>query len=170
MQRLTNLLKAAGVVKQGNFTFNSGIKSKHKVDLNYAICSFEILDLITEKLTPHTDGVDIIIGQRANGDNIAQELARVTGKEFAIYDKKKRKIYGGPIEGKVLLGIDDVCSTGLSQIYMVDDVRQQGGSINKVCSIAFWNLPQPSGKTPAQLFAVRKVEHIPLIYCQALLE
>lgn len=155
-ERLANLLKEAGVVKSGDFTFYSGFKSKQKIVLDDALCDWEILDLITDMMQGYAEDAEVIVGQISNGNIIAQELARRTEKEFRVYNKKEDKLYGKSIKGKTCLAVDDVRSTGLSLVKQVKAIREAGGICERAVTVADWNIPQPSGLKPEEL--MRRVD------------
>jgi len=169
MKELIRLLKDAGVVREGEFTFSSGIKSKYKIILDDAVCDFKILDEIVKKLLPSMSTCEVIVGQVSNGDTIAQELARHAGIEFRKYNKKDHSIYGAPIINKVCAGIDDVRTTGLSLVGMTEEIRNSGGIIKNVYTIVDWNLPQPSGQVPSELMKRFEINYTSLLQAQELL-
>ncbi|WP_291766900.1 orotate phosphoribosyltransferase [Caldivirga sp. UBA161] len=116
---LARLLVKYGVVKFGDFTLSSGIRSKYYIDMRMAISIPEVYKPIIEELARRVgNGVDLVAGIESGSIPWASMLAYRLGKG-ALYVRRAEKSHGTGrrVEGyykggEGILLIDDVVTTG----------------------------------------------------------
>ena len=135
------------IIKFGNFTLSSGIKSSYYIDLRL-VPSFphqfrkmikNLQKLIIEKIG--LDNFDSLVSIPTGGLIIGSALAIETVKPL-IYVRNKPKDHGTTksLEGKILSGmqvmmIDDVATTGTSILNGIKELKAEGLSISNACVI-----------------------------------
>ena len=135
------------IIKFGNFTLSSGIKSSYYIDLRL-VPSFphqfrkmikNLQKLIIERIG--LDNFDSIVSIPTGGLIIGSALAMETVKPL-IYVRNKPKDYGTAksLEGKILSGmqvmmIDDIATTGTSVLNGIKQLKAEGLLISNACVI-----------------------------------
>jgi|SRR3972149_1452366 len=144
-KKLIDELQECGVIKFGDFSLTSGIKSKYYIDVKKAITRPKILELICEQI------IDIIVDQNIKVDYIAcVELGAVpigtiisikTGLPLIIIRKTEKnhglenRIIGDPEKTKIALLVEDITTTGGSVIDAVGVMRNEGLIVKNVISV-----------------------------------
>jgi orotate phosphoribosyltransferase len=139
-EKIGKALTEANVLKFGDFTLVSGIKTPIYVDMRvlpsypgpFKIITDELSKII-KKLKPN-----VVAGAETAGIPLATAVSLKT-KIPMIYVRKRPKSYGAKemIEGvlkkedKVVL-IDDMATNGFSKIKFIDGIKQSGGIVNDV--------------------------------------
>lgn len=124
-----------GLIKVGEFTLSSGIKSPFYIDMrqiySYPQLALELVEILVKKID--LDQVDILAGVATAGIPLAAYISCLTGKPM-VYIRKERKdhglgkwIEGGEVTGKKVAIVDDVATTGSSLAKAVAAVRESGG-------------------------------------------
>ena len=135
------------IIKFGNFTLSSGIKSSYYIDLRL-VPSFphqfrkmikNLQKLIIERIG--LDNFDSLVSIPTGGLIIGSALAMETVKPL-IYVRNKPKDYGTAksLEGKILSGmqvmmIDDIATTGTSVLNGIKQLKAEGLLISNACVI-----------------------------------
>lgn len=97
----------------------------------------EILaDIAIEELDKRNEEVDVVLGIAINGVSFATVVSELLDAEFAVYKPPaERGKKGGAfssnyasVEGKKVLVVDDVLSTGATVDEAVKDIREAGGT------------------------------------------
>lgn len=97
----------------------------------------EILaDITTEELNKSNSDVDVVLGISINGVPFATIVSELLDSEFAVYKPPvERGKKGGAfssnyasVEGKKVLIVDDVLSTGSTAEEAIKDIREAGGT------------------------------------------
>lgn len=142
-ERIAKALTDANVVKFGEFTLVSGIKTPVYFDLRVLPSYPDCMEIVTDELSKLVKklGIDIIAGAETAGIPLSTAISLKT-KIPMIYVRKRPKNYGtmDMIEGileknkKVVL-IDDMMTNGLSKIRFIDGIKQSGGIVEDVIII-----------------------------------
>lgn len=100
-----------------------------------AMMSEILSDLIVEEMEKRDQDVDVVLGIAVNGVSFATYISDMLDSELAIYKPpvERGKIGGSisgnyaSVEGKKVVIIDDVMSTGATAQEAIKDVRAAGG-------------------------------------------
>ena len=135
--------KVAGVSHlRGTFRLRSGVESSEYFDKYRFEAEPEILREITEQLAKRLPpDYDALAGLEMGGIPIATMLAQVTGKR-ALFVRKQAKIYGtckfaegGEVNGRRLLIVEDVVTSGGQILESVAALRGEGAIIDQVACV-----------------------------------
>jgi orotate phosphoribosyltransferase len=131
---IEKLLRDLMVLQEGHFLLNSGLHSK------YYFQKFRILEnpdvtsrlckIIADKYAG--DKVEWVVGPTTGGIIIAFEVARQLGVRSGFAEERQGKRVVGrgfDIQGKRVLLVDDVLTTGRSIVETLDAIRQKGGDV-----------------------------------------
>jgi len=139
-EKTAKALTDANVVKFGEFTLASGMKSPIYVDLRVLPSYPDSMATVTEELVKAVKKLkpEVIAGAETAGIPLATAISLKT-KLPMIYVRKRPKSYGTQemIEGilkkdaKTIL-IDDMATNAFSKIRFVDGIKQAGGIVNDV--------------------------------------
>lgn len=142
-KELIEALVSVGAVKYGTFILASGKESNYYVDIKKAITDPKLLMLITRKIihiTSSPNRADAVAGIEIGG----VPLATAVSLEFDIpmvIVRKQVKEYGvkelfiGEVDGKKILLVEDVTTTGGSAIEGIKKIRDGGGMVDTVVTI-----------------------------------
>ncbi|HEX5588086.1 MAG TPA: orotate phosphoribosyltransferase [Acidimicrobiia bacterium] len=127
----------------GTFTLRSGVVSNEYFDKYLFESDPVLLRTIAEALAPLVpSGIDALAGLELGGVPIATVLSQVTGIP-ALFVRKEAKTYGtcrlaegGDLEGRRLLVVEDVVTSGGQVITSCGDLRTRGAIVEQaVCVI-----------------------------------
>lgn len=127
----------------GEFTLRSGVVSNEYFDKYLFESDPVLLRTIADALVPLVpDGIDALAGLELGGVPIATVLSQVTGLP-ALFVRKEAKSYGtcrlaegGDLEGRHLLVVEDVVTSGGQVISSCGDLRARGAIVeHAVCVI-----------------------------------
>ena len=126
----------------GTFTLRSGAVSNEYFDKYQFESDPELLRAIAEHMAPMIpDGTEMLAGLEMGGIAIATALSLHTGIPV-VFVRKKAKEYGtaklaeGPsIEGKRLLIVEDVVTSGGQVILSGDDLKHLGAFVDHVVCV-----------------------------------
>ncbi len=133
-ERLVRMLLDAGALKFGNFVLSSGRRSDYYVDIKEACTHPEVLDALTDALAEILPDGEVVAGPELGAVPLVSVLAVKTGREMAII-RKRRKEYGreerivGDVEGRRVILVDDVATTGGSLLEAAEAVEEAGGEV-----------------------------------------
>jgi orotate phosphoribosyltransferase len=128
--------------RTGTFTLRSGQTSTEYFDKYRFEADPVLLRDIVDVMAPMVpDGIDALAGLELGGVPIATALSMVTGLP-ARFVRKEAKTYGtcllaegGDIEGKRLLVVEDVVSTGGQVLQSTADLRERGAKVDTVLCV-----------------------------------
>ena len=133
-------IEAVGFNLENPITFKSGIKSPVYVD-NRKLPFFPeewkiVLNGFKEIIEKNNIDFDIIAGVEAGGIPHSAALGFLLGKP-SIFIRKKAKehgtksmVEGGSVNGKKVLLVEDLISTGGSSLAGIESIRNEGGIVN----------------------------------------
>jgi orotate phosphoribosyltransferase len=123
-----------GMIKIGEFTLSSGLKSPFYIDLrrlyNYPTLARRIAQELLGKISE--DLYDVIVGVETAGIPLATYMSCLSNKPLA-YVRKERKGHGtksaveGDVRGRRVLVVDDVATTGSSLHRAILNIKEAGG-------------------------------------------
>lgn len=134
-------LQEIEALKFGDFTLASGAKSNFYVDLRFLPSFPMIFSDIIDKMYQDIQALgafDAIIGIPLAGIPFATALSLRTKKPLHLMRKipkehgMKKLIEGPSIEGKEILLIDDLISSGHSKEFAIDAIRNEGGKVSNL--------------------------------------
>lgn len=138
---LIDELISCGAVKFGHFILTSGKESNYYIDIKQASTNPRILKLIASKMKDYVAGYEIIAGMELGAVPIAVALSLESGKPFVIVRKQekahgtKKLIEGGDVNGKRVLIVEDVTTTGGSVIKAINILRKSGAIVDRVVTV-----------------------------------
>ncbi|ABM79986.1 orotate phosphoribosyltransferase [Hyperthermus butylicus] len=131
---LADVLVEAGAIRFGEFRLSSGSTSPIYIDMRIVPSKPQlfrrVLGMLAEKLNDVRE-VDVVVGVATAGIIWATGLALLSEKPLA-YVRPKRKEHGlqrvveGIVEGRRVLVVDDVATTGSSLASAVESLREAG--------------------------------------------
>ncbi|HJJ32080.1 MAG TPA: orotate phosphoribosyltransferase [Methanocorpusculum sp.] len=139
VSKILDLLIKYKAVEFGDFTLASGAKSKYYVDVKTAIMRPELLGAIAEEVAKTYD-FEVIAGVAVGGVPLATAVSLASGKPCAIIrsaakDHGKSQMVIGNVEGKHVMLIEDVTTSGGSSKYGVDELRKAGAVVDAVVTV-----------------------------------
>jgi orotate phosphoribosyltransferase len=136
---IAGLLRSAGAVEYGSFVLASGEKSSWYLDIKTAVTDPGLLGTIGDEIA-HITRFDVVAGVAVGGVPIAVATSLASGKPYAII-RSSAKSHGksgmviGRVEGRSVLLVEDVTTSGGSALYGVEILRSQGATIDTVVTV-----------------------------------
>jgi len=136
---IAELLIRCGAIEFGEFTLASGAKSKYYVDIKTAATNPEILKPIGDAIAATAD-FDVVAGVAVGAVPIAVAVSLSARKPYAII-RRDEKGHGksgniiGDVEGKEVLLVEDVTTTGGSVLYGIRCLQDAGARIRQVITV-----------------------------------
>ena len=134
-EELARMLLDVGALKFGRFELSSGKVSDYYVDVKEASTHPEVLDAMTDALAGLLPGdAEVVAGPELGAVPLVAVLSVKTGVPMAIV-RKEEKGYGtggrliGDVEGRNVVVVDDVATTGGSLLEAAEVVREEGGEV-----------------------------------------
>ena len=142
---LIRALLGAGSLEYGEFNLASRRVSNYYIDIKKAITDPAVLSIISKKVIENIPTllcqVDAIACVEIGGVPIATAVSLESGIPLIIV-RKKSKGYGvgesfiGDVEGKRIILVEDVTTTGSSVIKGIKKVRDNCGIVDTVITVA----------------------------------
>jgi len=174
MNSLADALKESEAIKFGEFTLASGKKSKYYIDIKKASTNPRILKMIGKKISVimklHSIHADYIAGVALGGVPIAVAVSLETDLPLIIIRKEtkdygiKGQIVGEPVQGKTILLVEDVTTTGGSVLNAIKILRAEGLVIQNVITV----VDREEGASEA--LSAADVKFVPLVRIGELLK
>lgn len=167
---LIQQLKDCGAIKFGQFVLTSGALSDYYIDIKKASTVPTILKRIAEAMSGYTKGYDLLAGMELGAVPLVVALSLETGIPYVIIRKEKREhgtgkqIEGGDVNGKSVLIVEDVTTSGGSVVKTIQILRENNAEVEKVLCV----VDRESG-TREQLQKL-EVEFIPLLTVSEILK
>ncbi len=133
------LLRAAGAVEYGSFVLASGAKSDYYLDIKTAVTDPVLLRKIGEEIA-RKEIFDTVAGIAVGGIAIAVAASFASDKPYAII-RSSDKAHGksgrliGRVEGKRVLLVEDVTTSGGSALYGIEVLRSCGAIVDTVVTV-----------------------------------
>ena len=135
---LVEKLERCGAIQFGRFVLTSGAVSDYYIDIKRASTDPETLKLIAEYMIPFAEGYDLLAGMELGAVPLVVALSLQTSIPYVIIRKEKkqhgtaREIEGEDVNGKKILVIEDVTTSGGSVLKAIRILRENGGFVDKV--------------------------------------
>ncbi len=136
-----NLLLHRKLLLLGNFVLNSGKVSPYYLDMRFLPSYPEFAEVVNNavNLLSKTN-FDVAVGIATGGVPLASFIACKMGKPTGYVRPEKKghgtnRLVEGVVDGREVLVVDDVSTTGGSIISAVNAVRENGGKVNKALVI-----------------------------------
>jgi orotate phosphoribosyltransferase len=165
---LQELLVRYKAIEFGDFTLASGAKSSYYIDVKSAVTHPDLLSAIAKKVTEAYE-FDVIAGVAVGGVPLAVAVSLAAKKPYAIIRSSekghgKKDLVIGSVQGKNVLLIEDVTTSGGSALYGIGVLRAAGARADRVITVV--DREQGAGKNLLE----HGVEIIPLVRVSELLK
>jgi len=139
VNRILDLLVQYKAVEFGDFTLASGAQSRYYIDVKTAIMQPELLSEIASEVAARFD-FECIAGVAVGGIPLAVAVSLAANKPCAVIraaakDHGKNQMVIGNVQGKRVLLIEDVTTSGGSSKYGVEELRKAGALIDSVVTV-----------------------------------
>lgn len=138
---LKDLLISSGVIRKGDFTLTSGIKSSEYIDIKKASTNPLVLKSICEKISSMVGPCDRIGGMELGSIPLVVGTSLINNIPFLMIRKSERvhgsssRIEGEFIKDMEVVIIEDVTTSGKSIIQTIEVLRNSGLRVSKAISI-----------------------------------
>ena len=138
---IINLLKDCDAIQFGRFILTSGAVSNYYIDIKKASTNPTILKKIVEAMADHIKDNNLIAGMELGAVPLVVALSLKTNIPYVIVRKEKREhgtskqIEGVEINGKRVLIIEDVTTSGGSVVKTIKIIRENKGIVDEVIAI-----------------------------------
>ncbi|MUN28161.1 orotate phosphoribosyltransferase [Sulfuracidifex metallicus] len=165
---LANFLLDRKILLLGNFVLNSGKVSPYYLDMRSLPSYLEFFDVV-EKAVEAIKGIefDMIVGVATGGVPFASFLACKMRKPMGYVRPEKKghgtdRLVEGYVEGRKVLVVDDVSTTGGSLVSAVNKVRESGGIVENAIVIidrteGAWEKLREIGVTLVSVFTINQI-------------
>lgn len=139
VNEIADLLIRCGAIEFGDFTLASGAKSRYYVDIKTAATNPDVLGAIGEAIGA-MGGFQVVAGVAVGAVPIAVAVSLASGKPYAII-RRNEKDHGksgsiiGDVEGREVLLVEDVTTTGGSVLYGIQCLRDAGARVRRVVTV-----------------------------------
>ncbi len=139
VNRILDLLVQYKAVEFGDFTLASGAQSRYYIDVKTAIMQPELLSEIAAEVAARFD-FECIAGVAVGGVPLAVAVSLAANKPCALIraaakDHGKNQMVIGNVQGKRVLLIEDVTTSGGSSKHGIDELRKAGALIDSVVTV-----------------------------------
>ena len=135
--QLAQRIKAASYL-EGDFVLRSGKRSKYYLDKYLFEAQPDILADLGRRMAKFAEDCDIIAGAELGAVSLAAATSMASGKPFAIVRKAKKDyatgklIEGAPVEGKRVLLVEDVGTTGGAALEAAKTLTEAGAKVTRL--------------------------------------
>jgi orotate phosphoribosyltransferase len=167
-ETLAELLVRYKAIEFGDFTLASGARSTYYIDVKSAVTHPDLLSAIASRVSKSYE-FDVIAGVAVGGVPLAVAISLESKKPYAIIRASekghgKKELIIGNVQGKSVLLIEDVTTSGGSALYGIGILRARGARADRVVSVV--DREQGAG----QMLGGHGVEIIPLVRVSELLK
>ncbi len=141
MPSLIRMLVDVGSVKFGDFVLTSGKRSRYYVDIKRALTDPVALRAIAVGISRRCRGEDLIAGVELGAVPLAAAVSLETGVPYVMVRKGERshgtgkRAEGPSVEGRSVLLVEDVVTTGGSVAAAIETLRGMGASVDRVVCV-----------------------------------
>lgn len=139
VKEIAQLLKDHGALLHGDFVLASGARSSYYLDVKTAMTDPALLKELAEEITRAAD-FEVVAGVAVGGVPIAVATSLAANRPYSII-RSEKKDHGtagrviGRVEGRRVLLVEDVTTSGGSALYGVQVLRESGASIDTVVTV-----------------------------------
>lgn len=139
--KLIQLLQDCQAIQYGRFVLTSGAVSNYYIDIKKASTNPQVLHEIAHAFTPLTKGYDLIAGMELGAVPLVVAVALETKIPYVIIRKEKREhgtskqIEGEDVQGKKVLLIEDVTTSGGSIVKSIHILRDNKAIVDKALCV-----------------------------------
>jgi orotate phosphoribosyltransferase len=139
VNRIARLLLESGAIEYGDFLLASGARSSYYIDIKAATTNPVILAEIGKAIAEGRE-FEVVAGVAVGGVPIAVAVSLASGRPYAIV-RKEAKDHGksgsiiGEVNGKDVLLVEDVTTSGGSAIYGIEALRAAGAHVDRVVTV-----------------------------------
>lgn len=139
VNRIARLLLESGAIEYGDFLLASGARSSYYIDIKAATTNPAILAEIGKAIAEGRE-FDVVAGVAVGGVPIAVAVSLASGRPYAII-RREAKDHGksgriiGEVNGKDVLLVEDVTTSGGSAIYGIEALRAAGAHVDRVVTV-----------------------------------
>jgi orotate phosphoribosyltransferase len=139
VNRIARLLLESGAIEYGDFLLASGARSSYYIDIKAATTKPAILAEIGKAIAEGRE-FEVVAGVAVGGVPIAVAVSLASGRPYAIV-RKEAKDHGksgriiGEVNGKDVLLVEDVTTSGGSAIYGIEALRAAGAHVDRVVTV-----------------------------------
>jgi orotate phosphoribosyltransferase len=139
VNRIAELLKEHGVVEYGDFVLSSGARSSYYLDVKSALTNPVVLEAVGIEIS-RIESFDIVAGVAIGGVPLAVAVSLVSGRPYAII-RNEEKEHGktgriiGDVNGKGVLLVEDVTTSGGSVLAGIEVLRDAGATVRNVIAV-----------------------------------
>ena len=139
VNRIARLLLESGAIEYGDFLLASGARSSYYIDIKAATTNPAILAEIGKAIAEGRE-FEVVAGVAVGGVPIAVAVSLASGRPYAII-RREAKDHGksgriiGEVNGKDVLLVEDVTTSGGSAIYGIEALRAAGAHVDRVVTV-----------------------------------
>lgn len=136
---IATLLLESGAIEFGDFVLASGARSSYYIDIKAATTNPTILAAIGKTIAEGWD-FDMVAGVAVGAVPIAVAVSLASGRPYAIV-RKEEKNHGkagtivGDVNGRNVLLVEDVTTSGGSALYGLAALRAAGAEVDRVVTV-----------------------------------
>jgi orotate phosphoribosyltransferase len=165
---LADLLIQYKAIEFGDFTLASGAKSPYYIDVKTAVTHPDLLSAVATAIAG-AHRFEVVAGVAVGGVPLAVAVALATRKPYAIIRASekshgKKDVIIGSVQGKDVLLVEDVTTSGGSALYGIDALRAAGATADRVVTVV------DRDQGAEAMLAGHGVRHIPLVRLHELLK
>jgi orotate phosphoribosyltransferase len=136
---LADLLIKNKAIEFGDFTLASGKKSPYYIDVKSAVTNPALLSAIANAIA-QAYTFEVVAGVAVGGIPLAVATAMVTKKPYAIIraaekSHGKKEVIIGQVNGREVLLVEDVTTSGGSALYGINALRAAGARADRVVTV-----------------------------------
>ncbi|MBI4128674.1 MAG: orotate phosphoribosyltransferase [Parcubacteria group bacterium] len=170
-------IEAVGFSAEKPITFKSGIISPVYVDNRkfpfYPIEWKKVSDGFASLIQTHQLPCDVIAGIEAAGIPHSAALGFLMGKPSVFVRKTakehgtKKLVEGGSVDGRHVVLIEDLVTTGSSSLAGVEALRKEGATVTDCLVIVSYGLPEATEAFAQAGVTLRPLTHFPVVVEEA---
>ena len=136
---IATLLLESGAIEFGDFVLASGARSRYYIDIKAATTNPAILAAIGKAIAEGRE-FDTVAGVAVGAVPIAVAVSLASGRPYAII-RKEEKNHGkagtiiGDVDGRNVLLVEDVTTSGGSAVYGLEALRAAGAHVDRVVTV-----------------------------------
>ncbi|CCJ36855.1 orotate phosphoribosyltransferase [Methanoculleus bourgensis MS2] len=136
---IATLLLESGAIEFGDFVLASGARSTYYIDIKAATTNPVVLAAIGKTIAEGWE-FEMVAGVAVGAVPIAVAVSLASGRPYAII-RKEEKDHGkagtiiGDVDGRDVLLVEDVTTSGGSALYGLEALRAAGAHVDRVVTV-----------------------------------